>query len=172
MLPLLVNLALVPVTLSAQTVSFHFTNGTEQSYALSDIRRLTFVGDEQVLLLNEGTQYTWNVSSIGRYEFDETIGIVNVASGFAPLQLKVYPNPATAEVSLDTELPLAGRLEVDILDLKGRMVRELYAGERPSGALRLQWDAADDSGARVSPGTYLVRLDTPYGSSIKPVVIQ
>ena len=42
----------------------------------------------------------------------------------------------------------------------------------PAGAHRLQWDAANGRGARVAPGTYLVRLATPYGSSTKPVVIQ
>jgi hypothetical protein len=166
------TLALLPVTLTAQTVFFHFTNGTTQSFAVADIRKLTFVGDEQVLWLNDGTQYTWNVSTIGQYEFDETIGIEHIASGLAPLQLSVFPNPATAEVTVDTELPQAARLVVDILDLQGGVVRGLYAGERPAGAHRLQWDAADGRGARVAPGTYLVRLATPYGSSTKPVVIQ
>ncbi len=169
---LLLTLAFGPLLAQAQTVFFHFTDGTTQSYAVADIRKLTFVGDEQVLWLNDGTQYTWNVSTIGQYEFDETIGIEHIASGLAPLQLSVYPNPATAAVTLDTELPQAARLVVDILDLQGRVVRGLYAGERPAGAHRLQWDAADGRGARVAPGTYLVRLATPYGSSTKPVVIQ
>jgi flagellar hook assembly protein FlgD len=171
---ILLTLAFGPLLVQAQTVFFYFTNGTTQSYAVEDIRKLTFVGDEQVLWLNDGTQYTWNVSTIGQYEFEEdfTTGIEHIASGLAPLQLSVFPNPATAEVTLDTELPQAARLVVDILDLQGRVVRGLYAGERPAGAHRLQWDAADDRGARVAPGTYLVRLATPYGSSTKPVVIQ
>jgi flagellar hook assembly protein FlgD len=169
---LLLTLAFGPLLAQAQTVFFHFTDGSTQSYAVADIRKLTFVGDEQVLWLNDGTQYTWNVSTIGQYEFDETIGIEHIASGLAPLQLSVFPNPATAEVTLDTELPQAARLVVDILDLQGRVVRSLYAGERPAGPYRLQWDTTDGRGARVAPGTYLVRLATPYGSSTKPVVIQ
>lgn len=172
MRPLILALACIPAALSAQTVFFHFTNGTTQSYEVTDIRKLTFVGDEQVLWLNDGGQYTWNVSTIGQYEFEEATGIEHIASGLVPLQLHVYPNPATAEVTVDTELPQAARLVVDILDLQGRVVRGLYAGERPAGAYRLQWDAADDRGARVAPGTYLVRLTTPYGSSTKPMVIQ
>ena len=39
---LLIALALFPAALSAQTVFFHFTNGTTQSYAVEDIRKLTF----------------------------------------------------------------------------------------------------------------------------------
>ena len=133
---LLLTLAFGPLLAKAQTVFFHFTDGTTQSYAVADIRKLTFVGDEQVLWLNDGTQYTWNVSTIGQYEFDETIGIEHIASGPAPLKLSVYPNPATAAVTLDTELPQAARLVVDILDLQGRVVRGLFAGERPAGTHR------------------------------------
>jgi flagellar hook assembly protein FlgD len=164
-------ICLLPAALSAQTVFFHLTDGTTQSFAITDIRKLTFLGDEQVLWLNDGTQYTWNVSTIGQYEFQEDVGIEHIASGGAPLRLHLYPNPANAEVALETELPQPARLVVDIMDLQGRVVRGLYAGERPAGGLRLLWDAADDRGVRVAPGTYLVRMATPWGSSTKPVVL-
>jgi hypothetical protein len=169
---LLLALACGPALAQAQTVYFHFTDGTTQTYAVEDIRKLTFVGDEQVLWLNDGTQYTWNVSTIGQYEFDETIGIEHIASGVAPLRLHLYPNPASAEVTVETELPQGGRLVVDILDLQGRVVRSLYAGERPAGPYRLQWDSTDGRGARLAQGTYLVRMATPWGSSTNPVVLQ
>jgi len=169
---ILLTLSFVPLLAQSQTVIFHFTDGTTQNYAVADIRKLTFLGDEQVLWLNDGGQYTWNVSTIGKYEFDQASGIEHIASGLAPLQLLVYPNPASAEVTVATELPQTSRLVVDILDLQGRVVRGLYAGERTSGAHRIQWDTADDRGVQVAPGTYLVRLATPYGSSTKPVVIQ
>jgi hypothetical protein len=169
---LVAALLLLPAALSAQSVFFHFTNGTTQTYAVEDIRKLTFVGDEQVLWLNDGTQYTWNVSTIGQYEFQEGVGIEHIASGVAPLRLHLYPNPASAEVTVETELPQGGRLVVDILDLQGRVVRSLYAGERPAGPYRLQWDSTDDRGARLAQGTYLVRMAPPWGSSTKPVVLQ
>jgi hypothetical protein len=71
---LLLALACGPALAQAQIVYFHFTDGTTQTYAVEDIRKLTFVGDEQVLWLNDGTQYTWNVSTIGQYEFQEASG--------------------------------------------------------------------------------------------------
>ncbi len=75
-------------------------------------------------------------------------------------------------MTVQVELVQSGRLVVEVLDIQGRMVSGLYAGERPAGPFRLQWDVTDDRGARVAPGTYLVRIGTPYGSSTKPVVIQ
>jgi hypothetical protein len=71
---LLLTIVFGPLLAQAQTVFFYFTDGTTQSYAVADIRKLTFVGDEQVLWLNDGTQYTWNVSTIGQYEFQEASG--------------------------------------------------------------------------------------------------
>ena len=164
--------ALGPVLASAQSVFFHFTDGTVHSYALADIRKLTFEGDEQILWLSNGAQYTWNVSTIGQYEFQEGTGIEHIASGQEPLQLNLYPNPAGALVTVETELPQGVRLMVDILDVNGRLVRGLYAGERPSGLFRLPWDVANVLGERVVSGTYLVRLRTPWGSSTKPLLVQ
>jgi|GEM_PF-5928577 len=164
--------AVGPVLASAQSVFFHFTDGTAQSYALADIRKLTFLGDEQILWLNNGAQYTWNVSTIGQYEFQEGTGIEHIASGLEPLQLNLYPNPAGSLVTVETSLSQGGRLMVEILDLHGRLVRGLYAGERPVGLVRLQWDVTNVLGARVAAGTYLVRLSTPWGSSTKPLLVQ
>jgi hypothetical protein len=173
MRPLLLHVLLSgPLLTQAQTVFFHFTDGTTQNYAVTDIRKLTFIGDAQVLWLDDGSQYTWNVSTIGHYEFEENLGIEHIGSGRAPLQLSVYPNPATSVVTVETNLPHTARLVVAILDVQGRIVSGLYDGERPAGSCRIQWDATDGQGSRLAPGTYLVRLSTPDGSSAKPLVIQ
>jgi hypothetical protein len=172
-LPLLVAaLLLAPTALSAQSVFFHFTNGTMQSYAVEDIRKLTFEGDEQVLWLNNGAQYTWNVSTIGQYEFQELTGVEHIASGYAPVPLQVYPNPSGGPVMVEMELVQSGRLVVEVLDLQGRIISLLYAGERTTGPFLLQWDLTDERGARMAPGNYMVRIRSPYGSSTKQVVIQ
>jgi len=75
-------------------------------------------------------------------------------------------------VTVEVELVQSGRLVMEVLDLQGRIVRGLYTGERTTGPFLLQWDVTDDRGARVTPGTYMVRIRTPYASSTKPVVIQ
>lgn len=171
MRPLLLLLTMLPTGLFAQTAFFHFTNGTVLSYALTDMRKLTFVNDEQVLWLNDGTQYTWNVSTIGRYDFVETVGIEHIASGLEPLGLHLFPNPASTEVIVEADLPEAGRLVAEVLDLHGRVIRGLFAGDRAMGLQRLTWDTTDALGTRVAPGTYLVRLSTRHGSTAKPVVV-
>ncbi len=49
-------------------------------------------------------------------------------------------------------------LRLRLFDLSGRLVRQIEARSM-AGAQQLQWDGADDQGARVPPGIYLLRLE-------------
>jgi len=170
---LFLSVTLLPTILSAQMVYFHFTNGSSQAFPVAEIRKLTFVANEQVLLLNDGTQYTWDLVTIGSYEFgDIATGVQHVASGNEPLRLKLYPNPATTAVNIETEMVQDDLLVVEVLDMQGRVVRALYSGERSQGGFRIEWNLADDKSGTAPPGTYLVRLATSHGSTSMPVVIQ
>lgn len=71
-----------------------------------------------------------------------------------------WPNPSRAAVSLALELPRAGRVEVEVLDLAGRHVRTLHRGPATAGVLPLRWNGADDAGRPASAGLYFVRART------------
>ena len=45
-----------------------------------------------------------------------------------------------------------------ILDLEGRVVRDLVRDHRPSGRHRIQWDGRDNDGRAVPSGLYFYRL--------------
>jgi hypothetical protein len=163
---------LLPGGLCAQSMVFHFTDGSTETFALAAIRKTTFAGTEQVLWLTDGTQYVWDLNGIDRVEFpDIATGVQHIASGWAPLDLRLSPNPSAAEVAIATELQYPGRLVVDVLDAQGRSVRRLFKGEPPVGPFRIYWDGADGQGGRVPPATYWVRLATATGSTARPVVI-
>ncbi|MBL7956535.1 MAG: hypothetical protein JNM49_01125 [Flavobacteriales bacterium] len=174
--PPLRSLTFVPCILwaglSAQTVTFHFTNGAEQSHYLADIRKLTYAGDSQVLWLYDGSQFIWDLSTIGSIAYSMTTDVQHIAAGIEPLRLHMYPNPAPDGMVIEMHLPHAMRLTVEMLDMDGREVRSLYSGDRPAGPFRLHWNAIDDRGARVAPGAYLVRMSSHAVSSAGTVVIQ
>jgi flagellar hook assembly protein FlgD len=75
----------------------------------------------------------------------------------------VWPNPGSRVVNLITDLPAGGRGLLAIVDLQGRRVREIRAGEFPAGASALQWDGRTARGDRVAPGAYMARLEWPGG---------
>lgn len=69
-----------------------------------------------------------------------------------------WPNPFNANVTLAFELPKASFIELVVLDVTGRRVRNLANGAFPVGRHRLLWDGLDDHGRSQASGVYVVRL--------------
>jgi hypothetical protein len=68
------------------------------------------------------------------------------------------PNPFTPETSIRFALPRSGRVNLEVLDVAGRMVRQLASGSLEAGEHVFVWDGTNDAGHRVSSGTYFYRL--------------
>ena len=69
---------------------------------------------------------------------------------------QAYPNPFNSQTVLSLSLPSRGTVTVEVRDLLGRKIKELFRGE-VERKRRLQWDGRDDSGRDVPSGLYLVR---------------
>jgi alkaline phosphatase D len=72
----------------------------------------------------------------------------------SPELLGPYPNPAHNRYSLRLTLPAPTLAELDLVDLTGRRLRRLWAGQNAAG-LPLDLDLSTEG---ISPGVYLVRL--------------
>ena len=69
------------------------------------------------------------------------------------------PNPAFDGTAIAFELPSPRIVEVEILDLSGRVVRTLVASrEFPAGSHTLPWDGGTASGARAPAGMWFIRV--------------
>ncbi len=69
-----------------------------------------------------------------------------------------YPNPFNPQTSILFELPVAAATTVDILDVRGHRVRQLFQGALPAGNHSQVWDGRDGAGHGVGAGVYLVRV--------------
>ena len=128
----LLNLTLLTTALAAQgqNVHFNFTDGTQQSYALQDVRKATFTDDVMNLHLTDGTIYSWNVSTIGHYQFDELVtGTGTQTAVLAPM--RVYPNPTTGSLSVEYALEADAPVSLEVRDMQGRTVRHMELGTQP-----------------------------------------
>ena len=56
-------------------------------------------------------------------------------------------------------------VSIDIFDLSGRKVKEVYSGKDPLGEYHHTWDGTDASNNLVSPGLYLYRIDATVQSN-------
>jgi hypothetical protein len=73
-----------------------------------------------------------------------------------------YPNPFNPLTRIPLQIGRAGEtapVQLSVLDLRGRTVRELLLGPLPGGIEHeFIWDGRDDAGRQVGSGTYLVQL--------------
>lgn len=168
---IIICLAMWPFLLNGQTVFFHFTNGVTYSYDVSEIRKLTFEGDQQVLTLQDGSEYAWNVSTIGHYDFQQTTGIEHIASGNEPMPLRLYPNPSEGHVTIEFDLSETGPVLVQVFDLRGQLLRSLENRIMSRGTIRMIWDGMDSQGTRIPKGTYLVRVQGLAGATTRKLIM-
>jgi len=91
----------------------------------------------------------------------------------APHGVRCSPSPARAGETVTLRFVLAqqGHASVRLLDVSGRLVRTLSLPFASAGEQGIPWDALDESGRRVRPGLYLVRVDGPGTQSSGRAVV-
>jgi hypothetical protein len=70
----------------------------------------------------------------------------------------VFPNPFREETLLLCDLPGAGPVTLDVVDVHGRIRRRLVQGAAGPGRFAATWDGRDAAGALVPSGAYFLRL--------------
>ena len=80
--------------------------------------------------------------------------------------LTVYPNPASDQVTVDFSLQEPGNVNVRLLDMTGKTLRQgLYDGE--PGANRINFGLTD-----VAKGFYLLEISNENGKSVRKLTVQ
>lgn len=72
--------------------------------------------------------------------------------------LSAAPNPFNPRTSVRWEQEREGEVTVDLVDLRGRKVRELIHGRAGAGRHAVPWDGTDAQGRAVASGSYIVCL--------------
>jgi hypothetical protein len=94
--------------------------------------------------------------------------------GDAPLAFRLeggHPNPFNPATEIAFTLPAGGPARLDVVDLRGRIVRTLASGELAAGPHRIRWDGRDDAGRLAAAGTYLARLATPRRTATAKITL-
>jgi len=70
-----------------------------------------------------------------------------------------YPNPFNAQTRIKFAIPKKAKIELQIYNIKGRLVRNLISNESyEPGVHNILWDGKSDKGLNVSSGIYLYNL--------------
>lgn len=166
----LLFLLLGPISISskAQIVYFNYTDGTNAAYNLTDVRKITFVADEMNLQLLDGSVYSWNVSSIGHYQYDEnSLGIDELLNKANLWQVSVFPNPANNVLNVRYNLPTEDKISMAVFDLQGKLLIETNVGERTIGKHEETLDLST-----LPAGQYVCRISGQTNTISKNIIKQ
>lgn len=103
----------------------------------------------------------------------EDLGFLNVATNTSPnskpFAFKLnqnYPNPFNPSTMIQFTLPASVNVRLQVFDVQGRLVQTLIDGNVPAGEQSIRFD-----GSSLSNGTYLYRLETPYGAASRKMTL-
>lgn len=141
--------------LSAQSVSFDYDNGLSSTYAIKDVRKITFSGDLMKLHLLNGAVFSWNVSTIDQYRYlGGALGLHDVLAKANALDFRVYPNPATNLLVVSCILARPEMISISIYDLSGRLMHQEQAQMIQNGQMNYYIDLSS-----FESGQYIVQID-------------
>ncbi|MDY0110093.1 MAG: FlgD immunoglobulin-like domain containing protein [Candidatus Krumholzibacteria bacterium] len=108
-----------------------------------------------------GGEPAWHLTSL---TVDDVTGVAqdDVASA-GSLRVSPAPNPFNPRTTVWLDIPRSGGVTLAVHDLRGRLVRTLWAGPMDAGRCPVTWDGMDERGQQAASGVYLVRLVTAGG---------
>lgn len=103
----------------------------------------------------------------------EDLGFLNVATHASPnskpFAFKLhqnYPNPFNPSTNIQFTLPASVNVRLQVFNIQGQLIQTLIDGNVPAGEQNIRFD-----GSNLSNGTYVYRLETPYGAASRKMTL-
>ncbi|MDD5764661.1 MAG: FlgD immunoglobulin-like domain containing protein [Candidatus Marinimicrobia bacterium] len=112
-----------------------WSNGSVTSIPVQDIQKLTFVNVSNTI---EGGEET------------------TVIQAFKLLQN--YPNPFNPSTTIEYEIPVEGKVRIQIFSLNGQLIKSFENTHTSAGDYSVPWDGKDTAGQTVASGFYIYRV--------------
>ncbi len=81
------------------------------------------------------------------------------------------PNPAKGKIKIIYAIPNQTKVNLQIYNCLGQIVRNLTGGEKKSGLHQLIWNGCDDRGRVLPSGVYFVQLATENSKAVKKIIL-
>jgi hypothetical protein len=107
--------------------------------------------------------------SMWTYDLTDIVSVGDAAP-LAP-RVAAFPSPFRSQTTLRFDVAESGPVSVEIYDIQGRFIARLVDADLSAGPTSVLWDGTNDSGHRVSPGTYLYRVNAAGGRAVGKVVV-
>ena len=94
----------------------------------------------------------------------------NVASTISMLNQN-YPNPFNPETTISYNVAKSGKVNLDVYNMKGQLVKSLVNGSAKAGNHQVVWKGTDNSGNKVSTGVYFYKISNGGKNETKKMVL-
>jgi hypothetical protein len=155
----------------AQFVTYRFTDGSVVVHPVINVRSTDFEAGAMRVFLWDGTTYEWGLSSLANYQFGD-ISTEVPEQGPELTPVLVYPNPSSGEVRIGVTVSGSSEVVVEVMDLRGALVRTVHSGPLPDGARELVWDGHDTHGQPAAAGTYVIRVVQGPRTAVHQLILQ
>ena len=157
---------LFAVGLRAQSIHFNYTDGTNASYNLEDVRKITFDADLMNLHLLDGSVYAWNVSTIGDYQYNESLlNVQEWLNSANAWEVVIFPNPTSTNLNVRYNLPKEDVITIALFDMQGKLILQKCLGIQVSGEQQQTLDVSN-----LPEGSYVCRIKGQHQTVTKTVI--
>jgi hypothetical protein len=136
----------------SQSLNVNTINGNNGSYSVSDVRKITIENSNLIVLLYNGSSFSYNLSSLSNYTYNES-SVQNLISLTKEWNVKIYPNPSQNIFTLEYNINNAQNIGIVIKDLFGKELKKQDIGNQPPGEYK-----KDISLEEFSAGTYIIEI--------------
>lgn len=165
------NFHVVPVNVNPNFQSA----GTWYDFFAGDSLEVT--NPTESMLLQPGEFHLFTSRKLPRPDGDLITGVgVRAEQNVLPDEFVLhqnFPNPFNPETRIRFELPQAGKVRLEVYNLRGQKVKTLVDEFMQKGRYSVQWNGRDERGRETSSGVFVVRLRSgPKTESIKIVKLK
>ena len=157
--------------INAQIIDEGVETGTQISYSYTDFEAYTnmvyYYWLESVSLDGVSSYYGPSIVTIGDPNQEPRPPEVSMVTKL----LNAYPNPFNPNTNIRYSLKDAGKVRIDIYNMKGQVIQTLTAEHNIPGFYQLAWNGCDANGKPVASGIYMYRMTSGNYSSAKKMVL-
>lgn len=126
--------------------------GTQTSFTLNGLRKLTFPAGSMAVIKTDGTTSTYAFSTIRSLTFSDLINNVSPIVKKERSNLTLYPNPVIDQLQMSYDALQEGSVQAEIIDFQGRIIH------RQTISCQVGTNQATIPVAQLQKGLYLFRL--------------
>jgi hypothetical protein len=87
------------------------------------------------------------------------------------IEMKVFPNPVKSVATIEVNSSVAGIVSIDIFDINGKLIKNLYTGTKATGTSSYTWDCCNNNGSTCTNGIYFCKVSQQGKISEKKIIL-